>query len=110
VLRLFTFVISLIVVGAALFLASRIAIGGAPKPDKPATPVARSASGRQVAVETTPAPAVTDAETDVRIGALRRVRSGVLLVIILTALGLIAGLVILVVGALVLNGLRSAVQ
>ena len=72
--RLFTFVISLVVVGAVLFLATRIAIGPAPEPDKPATPVARrvGAHGR-VAESDVPWGPVTEVE---RVPLWRRVRSG----------------------------------
>jgi hypothetical protein len=113
---LFTFVISLVVVGAALFIATRIAIGAAPKPDKPATPVASSAVGRHLAPETEVEPEV---EPDVvagrerpagRVSPWRRLRSGVLLVLMLTVLGAVAALVIVICGALLLSGLRSAVQ
>lgn len=40
----------------------------------------------------------------------RRIRSAILLMAILTALGAIAALVLVIVGAVVLTGLRSAVQ
>jgi hypothetical protein len=105
---LFTFVISLVVVGAALYYATRIAIGPAPAPDKPATPVARRVGAAHPVLE-----------EDARWGPLtevekvplgRRVRSGVLLVVMLTLLGAIAALVLVICGAVVLSGLRSAVQ
>jgi hypothetical protein len=105
---LFTFVISLVVVGAALFIATRIAIGPAPKLDKPATPVARSVGGRHHTFE----PDVTWAATTEMEGvsAGRRIRSGILLIVMLTMLGAIAALVLVIGGALLLSGLRSAVQ
>src|SRR5438309_422526 len=37
--RLFSFVVTLVVVGTCLFVATRIAIGQEPQADKPATPV-----------------------------------------------------------------------
>ena len=46
----------------------------------------------------------------VRLPWWRRVRSGILLVVLLTVLGAIAALVLIVLGAVVLSGLRSAVQ
>jgi len=106
--RLFTFVISLVVVGAALFLATRIAIGPAPKLDKPATPVTRRVGASQGA----PKPAgpwgpLTEVE---RVPAARRIRSGVLLMVMLTVLGMIVALVLVIFGAVVLSALRSAVQ
>jgi hypothetical protein len=42
--------------------------------------------------------------------AARRVRSGALLIVLLTVLGAIAALVIVICGALLLSALRSAVQ
>lgn len=106
--RLFTFVISLVVVGAALFFATRIAIGQAPKPDKPATPVMRRVRGRH----RPPDPEVRRVPVgDVEAPTVgRRIRSAILLMAILTALGAIAALVLVIVGAVVLTGLRSAVQ
>ena len=106
--RLFTFVISLVVVGAALYYATRIAIGPAPAPDKPATPVARRVGAAHPTLD-----------EDAKWGALkdvegvplwRRVRSGFLLVVMLTLLGAIAALVLVICGAVLLSGLRSAVQ
>jgi len=45
-----------------------------------------------------------------RPSALRRVRSGVLLLVLLTVLGAFAAHCIVIGGAIVLTGLRSAVQ
>jgi hypothetical protein len=105
---LFTFVISLVVVGAALFFATRIAIAPAPKPDKPATPVARNVGVRHLAPEPEVSWALArDAD---RVTVWRRIRSATLLIVLLTVLGAIAALVIVVLGALLLNSLRSAVQ
>ena len=106
--RLFTFVISLVVVGAALFLATRIAIGPPPKLDQPATLAARRGGGP-------PRPSDPDVAwrpvTDVeRVPLWRRVRSGVLLIVILTVLGAIAALALVICGAVLLSGVRSAVQ
>jgi hypothetical protein len=105
---LFTFVISLVVVGAALFFATRLAIGAAPKPDKPATSLARIVGGGQRAAE----PDLTWGPTEEveHVPAWRRIRSGVLLIVMLMVLGAIAALVLVICGAVILNGLRSAVQ
>jgi hypothetical protein len=105
---LFTFVISLVVVGAALFFATRIAIGAAPKPDKPATPAPRNVGGRHMASE--PAVAWGPTKEVERVRVARRIRSGILLAAMLTVLGAIAALVIVICGALILSALRSAVQ
>jgi hypothetical protein len=105
---LFTFVISLVVVGAVLFLATRIAIGPAPEPDKPATPVAQRVGASSRAPE---ADATWGAPKDVaRVPAMRRLRSGILLMVMLTALGAIAALLLVICGAVIVSGLRSAVQ
>jgi hypothetical protein len=105
---LFTFVISLVVVGAALFFASRIVTDAAPKPDKPATPVPDRAVGRHLGQD-----------DDVRwlptaevghVPVLRRIRSGFLLIVMLTVLGVLAALVLVIGGAVLLSALRSAVQ
>jgi hypothetical protein len=105
---LFTFVISLVVVGTALFLASRIAIGAAPKPDKPATPAAERVVARHVGpvTETVWGP-TTEVE---RVPVSRRIRSAFVLIVMLTVLGVVAALVIVIGGAVLLSALRSAVQ
>jgi hypothetical protein len=105
---LFTFVISLVVVGAALFFATRIAVGATPKPDKPATPVTRSVGVRHLPSE--PESTWVPSEDASAVTAWRRIRSATLLLVMLTVLGALAALVIVVLGALVLSGLRSAVQ
>jgi hypothetical protein len=105
---LFTFVISLVVVGAALFLATRIAVGAAPKPDKPATPVTQNVGGRHRRPQPDATWAAIDDVEGVSTG--RRIRSGILLIVMLAVLGAIAALVLVIGGALVLSGLRSAVQ
>lgn len=106
--RLFTFAISLVVVGAALFFATRIAIGAAPKPDKPATPAPGNVGGRHLASDRGATWGPWREVEHVR--AARRVRSGALLIVLLTVLGAIAALVIVICGALLLSALRSAVQ
>ena len=95
-------------VGAVLFLATRIAIGPAPEPDKPATPVARRVGAPDLATESDVSwGPLTEVK---RVPLWRRVRSGLLLIVILTVLGAIAALLLVILGAVVLNGLRTAVQ
>ena len=105
---MFTFVISLVVVGAALFFATRIAIGATPKSDKPAMPVTTSVSGRHLAQEVDVSWQPT--EDVVQVTAWRRIRSAIVLAVMATILGAIAALVVVIFGAVVLSGLRSAVQ
>ena len=105
---LFTFVISLVVVGAALVFAARVAMRGAPKRDKPATPVAASAVGRHVAPDLDGG-WLPYAEVQ-HVPARRRIRSAVLLIVMATVLGALAALVIVICGAVLLSALRSAVQ
>ena len=125
--RLFSFVVTVVVVGTCLFVATRIAIGQAPEGDKPATPMPQRGRGDDPApvrgdaeepaiesvrqVRTTAAePSAPTAKRGQHTSAWRRVRSVVLLAALLTVLGVILALVIAIFGALVLNGLRSAVQ
>ena len=105
---MFTFVISLVVVGAALFLATRVAIGPAPKLDKPATPVTRRVGAPQGAPE--PAGPWGPLTEVGRVPTARRIRSGVVLIVTLTTLGAIVALALVIFGAVVLSALRSAVQ
>jgi hypothetical protein len=104
---LFTFVISLVLVGAVLFFATRIAIGPAPAPDKPATPLAGGvvASKGSAAADAAWGPLRDDEREPVQ----RRLRSGALLLAILTTLGAIVALILVICVAVVLSGLRSAV-
>ena len=108
--RLFTFVISLVVVGAALVFATRLALSEAPEPDKPATPDGPRDRGSAHATERPPRLVVAAVEP-VESPRLRvRLRSAVLLLALLTVLGVLAALLLLVGGAVVLTGLRNAVQ
>src|SRR4051794_7874695 len=95
--RLFTFVISLVVVGIALAIATRVALHSEPQDSKPAT----------ADDECVGAPGDSRGLTPTR---ARRVRSAVLLVTLLTALGAAAALVLIVAGAILLSGIRTAVQ
>jgi len=124
--RLFSFVVTLVVVGTCLFVATRIAIGQAPEADKPATPVPQRVRGGdrdQEAVSEPRREGGPDDERRVRretaddvrrrghtASPWRRVRSVVLLATLLTALGVVLALAIAIFGAVVLNALRSAVQ
>lgn len=125
--RLFSFVVTLVVVGTCLFVATRIAIGPAPERDKPATLVPRrgrgqdpngdpkddegpgGASGRRRGPTTTASPGAK-VRSALDTPVWRRLRSVVLLAALLTVLGLILAVAIAIFGAVVLNGLRSAVQ
>jgi hypothetical protein len=116
---LFSFVVTVVVVGTCLFVATRIAIGQVPEGVKPATPVPRRVRGddhdpggdirRRVRSAATGASDAVPGDGHHASG-WRRVRSVVLLAALLTVLGLILALVIAIFGAVVLNGLRSAVQ
>lgn len=111
---MFAFVISLVVVGTALVFATRVALSGAPTNAKPATSASRAVRGRAKGRRppTTPEPDVSDTwvENPDDLKLWQRVRSGVLLLAIVTILGALAALVLIVGGAVLLTGLRSAVQ
>ena len=95
-------------VGAALFSAIWVVIDAEPKPDKPATPAVERVVARRVVHATEGAWGPT---TNVeRVSGLRRARSALLLMVILTVLGVFAALIIVVGGAVLLSALRSAVQ
>ncbi|HEV3227618.1 MAG TPA: hypothetical protein VGZ52_12310 [Acidimicrobiales bacterium] len=104
---MFTFVISLVVVGAALVVATRVALSEAPLPAKPATPAAGRVRGAPAKID--PSLVIVEHES-VTASAGQRLRSGLLLVLLVAFLGAVAALVLLVGGAVVLTGLRSAVQ
>ncbi len=121
--RLFTFVIGLVVVGAALVIAIRVALSEEPATVKPATPMARrgrddvSEAGEPEAKgghRPPRAPAAAPVRVDVADldtpSVWRRVRSGVLLLLLVTALGALTALTLVVTAAVVLTGLRNAVQ
>lgn len=95
-------------VGAALFFASRVATDPAPKPAKPATPATERVVGRHGASETDVRWRPTEEVEHVPV--LRRIRSGFLLIVMLTVLGVIAALLLVIGGAVLLSALRSAVQ
>jgi hypothetical protein len=103
---LFTFVISLVVVGIALAIATRVALAGERQDPKPATVDGERDVGTD---ETTPDEAGEDGPRLTPTPA-RRVRSAVLLFTLLTFLGAVVALVLIVAGAIVLSGLRTAVQ
>jgi hypothetical protein len=111
---LFAFVISLVVVGGALVLATRLVLSAAPTTDKPATLLTRGVRGpdenRRPLIEPELDSADTWLEDPDALKPWQRIRSGVLLVGILTILGALTALVLIVGGAVLLTGLRSAVQ
>ena len=98
---LFAFVMGLVVVGAALVVAIGVGLIGPRRRTKPATPEGEADLG------TASAEGQMEA-TD--ISRWHRVRSGVLLVTLLTALGIAAALVLLVAGVIIVTGLKTAVQ
>jgi hypothetical protein len=108
------FVISLVVVGTALVIATRVALSGAPTTDKPATSATRAvrgpAKGRHLAVEPEVELIETWLEDPDAPNPWQRVRSGVLLLTLVTVLGALTALVLIGGGAVLLTGLRSAVQ
>jgi hypothetical protein len=108
------FVISLLVVGTALVIATRVALSGTPTTAKPATSLTRAvrgpAEGRHLAPEPELEPPDTWLEDPEALNLWQRVRSGVLLLALLTILGALTALVLIVGGAVLLTGLRSAVQ
>lgn len=99
--RLFTFVIGLVVVGAALATATGVTRNREPEGTKPAT---REDSRDR---EGSPARDQVDAADLTR---WQRIRSGVLLAALLTALGAATALVLLVAGVIIVTGLKTAVQ
>jgi hypothetical protein len=123
---LFTFVISLVVVGTTLFVATRIAISQVPEGDKPAMSVPQPVRGQAGGHDRGEAPETADETPDdvatllrdestdraraSQASAWQRVRAVVLLAVLLTILGVLVAVAIAVFGAVVLNGLRSAVQ
>jgi hypothetical protein len=108
------FVIGLVVVGTALVVATRVALGGMPTTDKPATSLTRTVRAPEKGRHLAPEPEVELADTWLEDpdgpNLLHRVRSGVLLLTLLTILGALTALVLIVGGAVLLTGLRSAVQ
>ena len=110
---MFAFVISLVVVGAAVVLTTRIVVKQATEPDQPATPQAADVRGASPGASSTPrlVPPV-DRPVDVPLvpSVFRRIRSAVLLVAIVTVLGALTALLVVIGGAILLTGVRNAVQ
>jgi hypothetical protein len=109
---LFTFVISLVVVGAALLFATRLVLSEAPTGDKPATSAPERVGGEASGHDSASAIAAAARWTDhsLQPELWQRIRSGVLLAALLTVLGALAALVLVIGGAVLLSGLRTAVQ
>ena len=102
------FVISLVVVCAAVVITLRVVLKNEAGLDQPATPQAER--DRETAVQAAiPFPAAWGVRA-VTPTPLRRVRSAVLLIVIVTALGALAALLIGVGGAVLVSGLRNAVE
>ena len=102
------FVISLVVVCAAVVITLRVVLKHEAELDKPATPwpEREREPGVPAAV---PYPATWGVRA-ITPTPLRRIRSAVLLVVIVTLLGALAALLIGVGGAILVSGLRNAVQ
>lgn len=96
-----TFLIGLVVVGAAVAFAIWITLLAEPGSAKRATRGRRRERERPPAAVQRPSGEIT---------RWQRVRSGVLLVTLLTALGVAAALVLLVAGVIIVTGLKTAVQ
>jgi hypothetical protein len=92
----FTFVICLVAVGAVLAIAARIVMNGTPKPATETPLRGREPSQPVDAVVATP--------------WWVRVRAVVLLSVLLALIGAFVALLIVLAGALVLSGLKNAVQ
>ena len=110
---MFAFVISLVVVGAAVALTTRIVARQTTEPDQPATPQAIEVRGRRPeprAAHAVAAPSAQGLDLPLVPSAWRRIRSAVLLVAIVTVLGALTALLVVVGGAILLTGVRNAVQ
>ena len=109
---MFAFVISLVVVGAAVVLTTRIVVKQATEPDQPATPQAVDVRGGSPGASSTQGLVPVDRPVDVPLvpSVFRRIRSAVLLVAIVTVLGALTALLVVIGGAILLTGVRNAVQ
>ena len=109
---MFAFVISLVVVGAAVVFATRVVLKDATEPDKPATPPPRGVggtateAGRAQTMVQRPAPTNEPLVPSI----YRRIRSALLLIVIVTVLGALTALLLVIGGAILLTGVRNAVQ
>jgi hypothetical protein len=105
----FTFVISLVVIGAALAIAARIVMNGAPQPATDAAPRGRErVRGGRSAARVVAGQAAVE-----RVGPTPwwvRARAVVLLSVLVALLGAVLALLVVLGGALILTGLRNAVQ
>ena len=117
---MFAFVISLVVVGAAVVLAIRIVLKSVTEQDQPATPRGRGVRGPGTGAAIEGAPAATAPAVVAPLPSwtyeplapswLRRVRSAFLLVVIVTVLGALTALLLVIGGAILVSGVRNAVQ
>lgn len=97
----------------AVVVAVRIVIANAPEQDQPATRPADGARGSAAAPVVAPSvvPRSVDWTHDPMAPSVyRRIRSAVLLVAIVTVLGALTALLLVIGGAIVLTGVRNAVQ
>jgi hypothetical protein len=106
----FTFVISLVVIGAALAIAARIVMNGAPQPATDKAPRGRE----RVRSRRSPAAAAVATQASAEwVGPTPwwvRARAVVLLSALVALLGAFLALLLVLGGALILTGLRNAVQ
>ena len=109
---MFAIVISLVVVGAAVAFATRVVLIQTTEPDKPATPRSRRVRGNAEAAAGSPALVTASSwSNDPLVPSLhRRIRSALLLIVIVTVLGALTALLLVIGGAILLTGVRNAVQ
>ena len=110
---MFAFVISVVVVGAAVVLTTRIVAKQATEPDQPATPQVADVRGSPPAASSTQTfvpPSSRRMDVPLVPSVFRRIRSAVLLVAIVTVLGALTALLVVIGGAILLTGVRNAVQ
>ena len=90
------------VVSTAVVIAIRLVLAHSTVPDKPAMPPAERVRAAVAPKSVTPESLVPS--------PLRRVRSALLLVVIVTVLGALTALLLVIGGAILLTGVRNAVQ
>lgn len=101
------------VVGTAVALAIRVVIAHGVVPDKPATsaPKRVRAGAATTARARVAGPETMAGTTEAVVPSVyRRIRSAVLLVVIVTVLGALTALLLVIGGAILLTGIRNAVQ
>jgi len=102
------FLISLVVVCAAVVITLRVVLKHEAVLDKPATPQPER-DREMVAQPVIPFPAAWGERAKAP-SPLRRIRSALVLIAIVTALGALTALLVAVGGAILVSGLRNAVE